>query len=150
MPSKKIRSIVSPWASFALYQLRTAYLSSIRDGVGERLISVNTSILNNPAFRAAGWLPNVTEVKRTYSPPIPTGLTSDYFQAPRRPAGATGSGLTEDEEEDGGMTTWEGASNDTVGAASVSKRRRRKEPVEEEDSSDLSDESDEDIDRYVI
>ena len=52
-------------SSFVLYQLRTAYLSSIKDGVGERLINVDSSVLNSPAFRAAGWVPNAADIKRT-------------------------------------------------------------------------------------
>ncbi|KAF2270007.1 stress-activated map kinase-interacting protein-like protein [Lojkania enalia] len=125
---------------FVLYQLRTAYLSSIKDGVGERLINVNPSVLNNPAFRAAGWAP-ATDIKRTYSPPIPTAITSEYFQAPRSAGLKVPDNFGEDEEE-GGMVTG-GGSNDTVGPTLHTKRRRRKEQLEEDDSSDLSDESDE-------
>lgn len=128
--------------SFVLYQLRTAYLSNIKDGVGERLISVNTSVLNNPAFRASGWLPNTSDIKRTYSPPIPTAIASEYFQAPRS-AGLTGPGFGDDDDE-GGMVTGRGESTETVGPMPITRRRRRKEQLEEEDSSDLSDDSDED------
>ncbi|KAF2875366.1 stress-activated map kinase-interacting protein-like protein [Massariosphaeria phaeospora] len=126
---------------FVLYQLRTAYLSAIKDGVGERLINVNSSVLNNPAFRAAGWVPNVSDIKRTYSPPIPTAITSEYFQAPRSAALKAPEGFGDDDEE-GGMVTGGGGSNDTVGPTLNAKRRRRKELLEEDDSSDLSDESD--------
>jgi hypothetical protein len=126
-----------------VYQLRTAYLAQIRDGVGERLINVNASVLNNPAFRAAGWVPAAAEIKRTYSPPIPTAITSEYFQAPRS-AGLKAPESFEDDEEVGGMVTGGGASNDTVGPRLNAKRRRRKEQLEEDDSSDLSDESDDD------
>ncbi|KAL0263433.1 Component of a membrane-bound complex containing the Tor2p kinase [Diplodia seriata] len=129
---------------FVLYQLRTAYLSNIKDGVGERLISVNTSVLNNPAFRASGWLPNTSDIKRTYSPPIPTAVASEYFQAPRS-AGLAGPGFGDDDEE-GGMVTGRGESTETVGPMPLTRRRRRKEQLEEEDSSDLSDDSDEDAD----
>lgn len=124
-----------------VYQLRTAYLSSIKDGVGERLINVNSTVLNNPAFRAAGWVPNAADIKRTYSPPIPTAITSEYFQAPRS-AGLKVPDNFGDDEEEGGMVTGGGGSNDTVGPTLNAKRRRRKEQLEEEDSSDLSDESD--------
>ncbi|KAF2497812.1 SIN1-domain-containing protein [Lophium mytilinum] len=128
---------------FVLYQLRTAYLSCIKDGVGERLITVDSTVLNNPAFRAAGWVPNAADIRRTYSPPIPTAITSDYFQAPR--SAGLKEGFGEDDEE-GGMVTG-GGSNDTVGPAlNTSKRRRRKEQMDEDDSSDLSDESDDDAD----
>lgn len=118
------------------YQLRTSYLDEIADGVGERLLTVNDSFLNSGAFKAAGWRPNSSHIKRTYSPPIPTAVASEYFQAPRRP------GLTlEDGEEDGGMLTGGGA--DTMGPGMATKRRRRREQMEEDDSSDLTDESDE-------
>ncbi|KAF2008675.1 stress-activated map kinase-interacting protein-like protein [Aaosphaeria arxii CBS 175.79] len=129
---------------FVLYQLRTAYLSQVKDGVGERLINVDSSFLNNPAFRAAGWVPNAAEIRRTYSPPIPTAVTSDYFQAPRSAGLKSPEGFGEDEDE-GGMVTGGGGSNDTVGPTLNTKRRRRKEILDEDDSSDLSDESDEDM-----
>jgi hypothetical protein len=123
-----------------LYQLRTAYLSAIKDGVGERLINVNASVLNDSAFRAAGWVPNASDIKRTYSPPIPTAITSEYFQAPRSAGLKAPEGF--DDEDEGGMVTGGGASNDTVGPTLNAKRRRRREQLEEDDSSDLSDESD--------
>ncbi|CAI6337646.1 unnamed protein product [Periconia digitata] len=126
---------------FVLYQLRTAYLSSIKDGVGERLINVDSTVLNNVAFRAAGWVP-ASDIKRTYSPPIPTAITSEYFQAPRS-AGLKVPEAFGDDEEEGGMVTGGGGSNDTVGPTLNAKRRRRREQLEEDDSSDLSDESDE-------
>ncbi|KAF1830903.1 stress-activated map kinase-interacting protein-like protein [Decorospora gaudefroyi] len=131
---------------FVLYQLRTAYLSSIKDGVGERLINVDSSVLNNAAFRAAGWVPNAADIKRTYSPPIPTAITSEYFQAPRSAGLKSPEGFGDDDDE-GGMVTG-GGSNDTVGVGPTlnAKRRRRKEQLEEDDSSDLSDESDDDDD----
>ncbi|KAF2751511.1 stress-activated map kinase-interacting protein-like protein [Sporormia fimetaria CBS 119925] len=130
---------------FVVYQLRSSYLSLIKDGVGERLINVNTAVLNNPAFRAAAWVPNAADIKRTYSPPIPTAITSDYFQAPQSAALKAPEGFGDDEEE-GGMVTGAGASNETVGPALNAKRRRRKELLDEDDSSDLSDESDDDGD----
>ena len=124
-----------------LYQLRAAYLSAIKDGVGERLINVNTSVLNDSAFRAAGWVPNAADIKRTSSPPIPTAITSEYFQAPRSAGLKPPEGL--EDEEEGGMVTGGGGSNDTVGPTLNAKRRRRREQLAEDDSSDLSDESDE-------
>lgn len=130
--------------SFVVYQLRSAYLSLIKDGVGERLINVNSAVLNNQAYRAAGWVPNAADIKRTYSPPIPTAITSEYFQAPRSTALRSAEHFGDDEEE-GGMVTGGGASNDTVGPTLATKRRRRKETLDE-DSSDLSDESDEEAD----
>ncbi|EGE77942.1 hypothetical protein RJZ56_004854 [Blastomyces dermatitidis] len=75
---------------FTIWQLRTSYLSAIKDGVGDRLINVNSSILNTPGFRAAGWSSatgaNASQIKRTYSPPIPTAtaVASEYFQASAR------------------------------------------------------------------
>ncbi|KAM5345483.1 hypothetical protein ACJ41O_011345 [Fusarium nematophilum] len=122
------------------YQLRTSYLNEIADGVGERLLTVNDGFLNSAPFKAAGWRPNSSHIKRTHSPPIPTAIASEYFQAPRQ------TGLTlEDGDEDGGMLTAGGS--DTMGPGMATKRRRRREQMEEEDSSDLSDESDDDTDQ---
>ncbi|KAH7144030.1 stress-activated map kinase interacting protein 1-domain-containing protein [Dactylonectria macrodidyma] len=122
------------------YQLRSSYLNEIADGVGERLLTVNDSFLNSAPFKAAGWRPNSSYIKRTHSPPIPTAIASEYFQAPRQ------AGLTlEDGDEDGGMLTAGGS--DTMGPGMAIKRRRRREQMEEDDSSDLSDESDEDADQ---
>jgi hypothetical protein len=99
--------------------------------------------LNTAGFKAAGWRPNLANIKRTHSPPIPTAITSEYFQAPPRSAGLNG---LDDEIEEGGMVTGGGA-GDTVGPGIATKRRRRREQMEEEDSSDLSDDSDEDGDQ---
>ncbi|TVY13448.1 Target of rapamycin complex 2 subunit sin1 [Lachnellula arida] len=126
------------------YQLRTNYLNTIADGVGERLITINDSFLNTAGFKAAGWRPNAANIKRTHSPPIPTAIASEYFQAAPRSAGLP-TGL-EDEIEEGGMVTGGGA-GDTVGPGIATKRRRRREQMEEEDSSDLSDDSDEEGDQ---
>ncbi|KAK1765803.1 stress-activated map kinase interacting protein 1-domain-containing protein [Phialemonium atrogriseum] len=121
------------------YQLRTSYLNEIADGVGERLITLNEGFLNSAPFKAAGWRPNPALIKRTHSPPIPTAIASEYFQAPRS------AGLTlEDEAEEAGMLTGGGA--DTVGPGLATKRRRRREQMEEDDSSDLSDESEDETD----
>ncbi|KAF4983863.1 hypothetical protein FZEAL_804 [Fusarium zealandicum] len=122
------------------YQLRTSYLNEIADGVGERLLTVNDGFLNSAPFKAAGWRPNSSHTKRTHSPPIPTAIASEYFQAPRQ------TGLTlEDGDDDGGMLTAGGS--DTMGPGMATKRRRRREQMEEEDSSDLSDLSDDDTDQ---
>jgi hypothetical protein len=99
--------------------------------------------LNTAGFKAAGWRPNPANIKRTHSPPIPTAIASEYFQAPPRSAGLTG---LDDEIEERGMVTGGGA-GDTVGPGIATKRRRRREQMEEEDSSDLSDDSDEDGDQ---
>ncbi|KAL8893332.1 MAG: hypothetical protein Q9192_005372 [Flavoplaca navasiana] len=129
---------------FLIWQLRTSYLTHIKDGVGERLITVDSSVLNDPSFRAAGWTANNVDVKRTYSPPIPTTITSDYFTAPPRSAGFPPPGFN-DEDEEGGMVTGRG-NDDSVRPGPNLRRRRRREQHEEEDSSDLSDESDEEVD----
>lgn len=132
---------------FAVYNLRLGYLNHIHDGVGERLIHLDAAVLNNPAFRTAGWLPDTAAIKRCYSPPIPTGtsdFSNEYFQRPR-PRAASGEGG--EEGDGGGMVTGQG-SEDTLGPTGMNERkrerRRRKEQVAEDDSSDLSDDSDED------
>jgi hypothetical protein len=116
--------------------------------VGERLINLNTSVLNNPAYRASGWAPNPADIKRTYSPPIPVTETAEYFQAPRHeivPGGNFG-----DDEEEVGMVTG-GGSNETVGPTMRTRRRRRREQMGEDDSSDLSEESEDEAEsRYVL
>lgn len=119
--------------------MRTSYLNEIADGVGERLITLNEGFLNSAAFKAAGWRPNPALIKRTHSPPIPTAVASEYFQAPR-----SNTLTLEYEAEDGGMLMGGGA--DTVGPGHAIKRRRRREQMEEDDSSDLSDESDDEPD----
>ena len=111
-----------------------------KDGIGERLINVDSSVLNDSSFRAAGWTANIADITRTYSPPIPTAISSDYFAAPPRSAGFAPTGF-DDEEEEGGMVTGRG-STDTVGPGPNVKRRRLREQHDEDDSSDLSDESD--------
>ncbi|KUI62877.1 Stress-activated map kinase-interacting protein 1 [Cytospora mali] len=122
------------------YQLRASYLTEVADGVGERLITLNENFLNSAPFKAAGWRTNPALIKRTHSPPIPTAVASDYFQAPRQ----IGVNL-EDEPDEGGMLTSGG--NDTFGPGAATKRRRRREQMEEEDSSDLSDESEDEQDQ---
>ena len=118
-------------------------MNNIKDGIGERLINVDNSILNEHNFRAAGWSANIADVKRTHSPPIPTAISSDYFIAPPHSAGQAPSGFN-DEEEEGGMLTGRGSA-DTVGPAPNAKRRRRREQHDDDDSSDLSDDSEDDI-----
>ncbi|KAH6687242.1 stress-activated map kinase-interacting protein, partial [Plectosphaerella plurivora] len=119
------------------YQLRCAYLTEIADGVGERLIALNEGFMNSAAFKQVGWQGQPDLVKRCYSPPIPTAIASEYFQAPR-PVGVT----LEDEPDDGGMLTTGGT--DTFGPGLATRRRKRRETLEDDDSSDLSDESDDD------
>lgn len=128
---------------FVLYQLRSGFLANNKDIYPERLISVNTTVLNDPAFRSAGWLPNAADNKRSHSPPIPAVVTSEYFRAPAS-AGLNAPADFGEDEDEGGMVTGAG-SNDTVGPTRAARRRRRREPreIDEDDSSDLSDESDE-------
>ncbi|KAL1850936.1 Component of a membrane-bound complex containing the Tor2p kinase [Paecilomyces lecythidis] len=157
-------------SSFTIWQLRTSYLSMIKDGVGERLINVNNNILNTPGFRAAGWSSTsanptaqsvAAHIKRTYSPPIPTtgAVASEYYQFARNEEGENGErgfGFGDDgEDEEGGMVTGGGGGTYTFGVrphGRGGKRNRRRDrqqqeqrqrEAEEEDSSDLSDESDE-------
>ena len=99
-------------------------------------------MLNDPSFRAAGWSSNIADIKRTYSPPIPTTVTSDYFSAPPRSAGFAPPGFN-DEEDESGMVTGRGSA-DTVGPGPKIRKARRREHHDEDDSSDLSDDSDED------
>ncbi|KAL9131395.1 MAG: hypothetical protein Q9217_000663 [Psora testacea] len=137
--------------SFLIWQLRMSYLNHIKDGIGERLINADNSILNDPNFRAAGWSVNAADTKRTYSPPIPTAISSDYFAAPPRSAGFAPAGF-DDEDDEGGMVTGRGSA-DTVGPGPNVRRRRRREQQDEDDSSDLSDESEDDIEssrRYTL
>ena len=130
---------------FLIWQLRTSYLTYNKDGVGERLITLDSSTLfSDPSIRGAGYGAN-QEIQRTYSPPIPvaTAVASEYFSAPIRTAGFGANPLGEDEDERG-IVTGRG-SVDTVGLGPQTKRRRRREQQEEDDSSDLSDESDEEV-----
>ncbi len=126
--------------SFAIWYLRTSYLASAKDGIAERLINVNSSILNTPGFRAAGW--TADPVQRTYSPPIPTSVNTQYY---RDGADLQQLNSLEADEDEGGLVTGR-TGNDTVGPALNMRRRRRKEQVEDDDSSDLSDESEDEAD----
>lgn len=126
--------------------LRLNYLDTIKDGVGERLITLPNAFLQSSGYRTVSWRANAQHIKRTHSPPIPTAIASEYFQAPSRIAGLSSS-LNDDDAEEGGMVTGGGGAGDTIGLGIATKRRRRKEQMEEEDSSDLSDESDDDDQR---
>ncbi|KAK0738386.1 stress-activated map kinase interacting protein 1-domain-containing protein [Schizothecium vesticola] len=123
-----------------LYQLRSSYLHEVADGVGERLFTLNDNFLNSAPFKAAGWRPNPALIKRIHSPPIPTAIASEYFQAPRM------AGLSLEDEGDEG-SIFASSATDAIGPAMATKRRRRREQMEEDDSSDLSDESDEEPDQ---
>lgn len=152
---------------FTIWQLRSSYLSTIKDGIGDRLINVNDAVLNTPGFRAAGWSTAIagsaqtaSHIKRTYSPPIPTtaAVSSQYYRLAIREANAArdelqGLGLDDGEDDEGGMVT--GKSHGDITArrhhARVGKKKSRRERQQEvqrqadedDDSSDLSDESDE-------
>jgi hypothetical protein len=132
---------------FTLYNLRLGYLNNNHDGVGERLISLNTGVLNEPAFRAAGWTADTAAVKRCYSPPIPTTGAAEYFTRPTRGHGG-GVPLADNAEEQGGMITGHRGSEDTISTNVLNekekerRRRKQREKMEEDDSSDLSDDSD--------
>lgn len=101
------------------------------------MINVNSSILNTPGFRAAGW--SADPVQRTYSPPIPTAINSEYFQST---AELQLTNSNPDEDDDAGLVTGR-TSNDTIGPGFSARRRRKKEHAEDDDSSDLTDESEE-------
>lgn len=126
----------SDQSSFAIWYLRTTYLLNCKDGIGDRLINVNSSILNLPAFRSAGWTTDSNQP--THSPPIPTAINTEYFRS-----GPLAREESRDpDEEEGGMVTGR-KSNDTIGPSINGKGRRRRTQIEDDDSSDLS-ESDED------
>lgn len=132
------------------YQLRTNYLESIPDGIGERLITLNNAFLGSSDFRAARWRQIEASCMQTHSPPIPTGIASEYFQAPPK---LKPNSLNSPEEYniEGGTVVDDGATNGTVGTENMTKRRRRREQLDdEEDSSDMSDESDDDVDQAPI
>lgn len=138
--SARLAKHKADFLSLLIWQLRTSYLTHIKDGVGERLINLDPSaILSNPSLRAAGYGADIDSY-RTYSPPIPTATTvaAEYFAGPKMGINRVGT-----DEHDGGMVTGRG-STETVGPAPRVKRRRMREQHEEDDSSDLSDDSDED------
>jgi hypothetical protein len=118
------------------------YLSTINDGVGERLINLDHSVLNNPGFRSFGWQLHASDIRRTYSPPIPTAVTSEYYRTPRTTSKPGPGSFVGEEEEDNGLVTGRG-SVETVGPSTM-QRRKRMEQLTGDDSSDLSEESDED------
>ncbi|KAJ6086195.1 hypothetical protein N7486_010476 [Penicillium sp. IBT 16267x] len=153
---------------FTIWQLRSSYLTTIKDGIGDRLINVNNSVLNTPGFRAAGWstastnnnASSASSLKRTYSPPIPTtaAVSSEYYRLAVRDANAArdelqGLGLEDGEEDEGGMVTGKSTVDITARrhqdrAAKKKLRRDRQQEVqrqadaEDDDSSDLSDSDD--------
>lgn len=158
------------------WQLRTHYLATIRDGVGDRLLNVNSSLLNSHTYRAAGWgdvtSANANNIRRAYSPPIPTAaLASGYFQAinrsnvrdddgsVQRPSGMQ-LGIPEDDEDNASDLMAGGRRSPSIvdfrrrhGLDQKHGRRTRGQRSEtplgarQDDSSDLSDDSD-DSERY--
>ncbi|KAI5286814.1 hypothetical protein KEM54_006485 [Ascosphaera aggregata] len=74
-------------------------LQNEEDGLGDRLININSSVLNAPCFRATGWSTyqgaNAASLRRTYSPPIPTAtaVASEYFQVGGRGPMFGGAGV---------------------------------------------------------
>lgn len=133
----------------------------MRDGVGERLISVNPASINIPAYKNAGW-GAAAEIRRTYSPPIPSGTGAGYFTgAPSRSVGLGDGALptaiiterrNDDDQADddnlvGLASHFSNGSTDMATDKSEVRRRRRRERQahrEDDDSSDMSDDSDDD------
>ncbi|PWW77918.1 hypothetical protein C7212DRAFT_176177, partial [Tuber magnatum] len=144
-----------------IYRIRTRYLQGMRDGVGERLISVNPASINIPAYKNAGW-GTATEIRRTYSPPIPSGTGAEYFTgAPSRSVGLGDGALptaiiterrsNDDQADDDNLvglaSHFSNGSTDMVTDKSEVRRRRRRERQvhrEDDDSSDMSDDSEDD------
>jgi hypothetical protein len=144
-------------SSFIIYRIRSRYLQCMKDGVGERLITLNPTTLNVPAFKNAGW-GAAQDIRRTYSPPIPSGTTGEYFTSAT--AGRTlqdsttqlgvhvgddggvvlGSHFSGDSQEGGAKTPRPGTAN----------KDRAVHHREDDDSSDMSDDSDDDEQKYVL
>lgn len=130
---------------FSIYQLRAGYLHHVKDGIGDRVVSLDTSILNTVSFRAAGWTINPADTKRAYSPPIPTAVATNYFQLQYRGTTAQDTIVTPIDETVGIVTGHGGSDETTLGPGIEShQRRKRREMLHEDDSSDLSDESEDD------
>ncbi|KAG0124302.1 stress-activated map kinase-interacting protein-like protein [Tuber indicum] len=145
---------------FVIYRIRTRYLQGMRDGVGERLISVNPASINIPAYKNAGW-GAAAEIRRTYSPPIPSTGAEYFTGAPPRSVGLgdgalptaviTGRRNNDDQADDDNLVGLashfsNGSTDMAVDKLEVRRRRRRERQVhrEDDDSSDMSDDSDDD------
>jgi hypothetical protein len=135
----------------------------MRDGVGERLISLNPASINVPAYKNAGW-GAAAEIRRTYSPPIPSGAGAEYFTNPPPkpislgdgtfPAAVTSASERRGNGDAGNDNTLAGLtshfSNESTELAvdkPEARRRKRRERElhrEDDDSSDMSDDSDDD------
>ncbi|KAI6247057.1 Target of rapamycin complex 2 subunit sin1 [Erysiphe necator] len=127
------------------YQLRTNYLETISDGVGERLININNTCFNTAGFRAAGWRQIAANKLRTHSPPIPTAIASEYFQGPSKFRNKNLVSLDDHVQEENSSASRTAAIIDEIGV--VTKRKSRQEQIQEEDSSDISDESDDETEQ---
>ncbi|EPS38188.1 hypothetical protein H072_7958 [Dactylellina haptotyla CBS 200.50] len=134
---------------YALHQVRTRYLASLKDGVGERLINLNQNVFNVPGYKIAGWpKPSETENynRRAYSPPIPAGGSTDYFAALPRSAALERPKLDDDDLDDDTKTMGKGLAAGSHGSLRnfhrQSDQQRALGHPEDDDSSDLSDESD--------
>lgn len=137
--------------SFVIYRIRNRYLQSIKDGVGERLITVNPTTLNAPGFRNAGW-GNPAEIRRTHSPPIPVGASTEYFAAAPKSAGEPPSVYNDGEDDPSkafghiiSQDSLELAPDRVVRGERIPRRRLRDgmQREEEDDTSDASDETEE-------
>ena len=119
---------------FLIYYLRHSYLTHFKDGVGERLITLDTSALLNPAVRTAGLLDN-PNIHRTYSPPIPvaTAVSEEYFNRSKKDAGLLGAGQ-DDDDEDEGVAVGLGSNDTALGPGRQARRRRRRDQPQEADS----------------
>jgi len=122
--------------------------------VGERLITFSSNVLNVPGYKNAGW-PNAADIRRTYSPPIPAGTSTDYFAGlPRSAALDRSSNYDEDGEDDTKTPGQMDMSHSPVAdlfAKDDQDRPANLMPNHDDDSSDMSDESDleEDMGRAV-
>ncbi|EFQ99427.1 hypothetical protein MGYG_08977 [Nannizzia gypsea CBS 118893] len=121
---------------FTIWQLRTSYLATIKDGVGDRLINVNSSILNSPCFRSAGWSatadPNAAHIKRTHSPPIPTATTVGEQYAGSQSTARRGNGPSNGNTE---VITREGS---YAGEDTLQLGNRRGTAADEEDEEEIT------------
>ncbi|KAK6501630.1 hypothetical protein TWF481_009465 [Arthrobotrys musiformis] len=135
---------------YAIHQVRTRFLASVKDNVGERLINLNQNVFNVPGYKIAGWpRPSETENynRRAHSPPIPAGGSTDYFAALPRSAALERPKIFDDEDSES-KTMGKGAAAGSHGSLrnfhrqSDQQRSGSAGRVEDDDSSDLSDESD--------
>lgn len=120
----------------------------MKDGVSDRLITVNPTALNVPAFKNAGW---GVDIKRAHSPPIPSGPAGEYFTTvaslalndeatvSQRPRGDETSVLLGSRFSSDSTDAPVDTKQLKMGAAARMEMHR-----EEDDSSDISDDSDDD------